>query len=245
MISFGSMLARQRLDLVHVDAMRLTVDAVGDRLEPAARHVDRRAVGEMPAGREVEPHEGVAGLHQRHEHALIGLAAGIRLDVGEAAGEQLAGALDRQIFRDVDELAAAVIAPAGIPFGVFVGHHRALRLQNRARDDVLRGDQLDLVALAAEFELDGARDFGIGVGEGGGKERIGADRLGERGVGHGRRFRRRCVDERRASRPGAGCSHSMDGGGGQRRGGRVVAGPFEFPNAVSSAHTKSETRRWR
>ena len=44
-----------------------------------------------------------------------------------------AGALDRQVFRDVDELAAAVIAPPGIAFGVFVGQHRALRLEHRAR----------------------------------------------------------------------------------------------------------------
>ena len=29
----------------------------------------------MPAGSKVEAHEGVAGLHQRQEHALIGLAA--------------------------------------------------------------------------------------------------------------------------------------------------------------------------
>ena len=130
-----------------------------------------------------------AGLHQRHEHGLIGLRAGIRLDVGEAAGEQLAGALDRQIFRDVDELAAAVIAPAGIAFRVLVGHHRALRLQHRARDDVFRGDQLDLVAQTAELQLDRAGDLGIGFGEPGGKERVGADRLGG-GFGHGRTLRR-------------------------------------------------------
>ena len=49
---------------------------------------------------------------------------------------------------DVDELAAAVIAPAGIALGVFVGQHRALRLEHGARDDVLAGDQLDLRLLA-------------------------------------------------------------------------------------------------
>ena len=130
----------------------------------------------MAAGGEVEAHERVARLHQRHERALIGLAAGIRLHVGEAAAEQLAGALDRQLLGDVDELAAAVIAPAGIAFGVFVGHHRPLRLQHRARDDVFRGDQFDLVALTAELELDRPRDLRVGLGERGGKERIGADR---------------------------------------------------------------------
>ena len=141
----------------------------------------------MAAGREIEAHERVAGLHERHEHALIGLAAGIRLHVGEPAVEQSAGALDRQILGDVDELAAAVVAPARIAFRVFVGHHRALRLEHRPRDDVLRGDELDRVALAAELELDRAGDLRIGVGEGGGKERVRTDGHGGGNV-HRRTF---------------------------------------------------------
>ena len=116
----------------------------------------------MSAGGEIEAHERVARLHQRQEHALVGLAAGIRLNVGEAAAEQHAGALDRELFGDVDELAAAVVAPARIAFGVFVGHHRALRLEHRAGNDVFRGDQLDLVALAADFQFDRAGDLRIG-----------------------------------------------------------------------------------
>ena len=88
------------------------------------------------------------GLQQRQEHRLVHLAAGVRLDVGEAGAEQLLGALDRERLGDVDEFAAAVIAPARIALGVFVGQHRALRLEHRAADDVLGRDQLDLVALA-------------------------------------------------------------------------------------------------
>ena len=72
------------------------------------------------------------GLQQRQEHAPVGLRAGMRLDVGEAAAEQLLGALDRQRLGDVDELAAAVVAPARIALGIFVGQHRALRLEHRA-----------------------------------------------------------------------------------------------------------------
>jgi hypothetical protein len=72
----------------------------------------------------------------------------LRLDIGEAAAEQRLGALDRQLLGDVDELAAAVVAAAGIALGIFVGQDRALRLQHGAGDDVLGGDQLDLVALA-------------------------------------------------------------------------------------------------
>ncbi|MFD0462775.1 hypothetical protein ACFQY9_13795 [Microvirga aerilata] len=39
--------------------------------------------------------------------------------------------------------------------------------QDGAGDDVLGGDQLDLVTLAAEFEPDGAGDLGIAVGKAG------------------------------------------------------------------------------
>ena len=62
-----------------------------------------------------------------------------------------------RLLGDVDEAAAGVVAAARIALRVLVGHHRALRLQHGAGDDVLGGDQLDLVALAAELALDGAR----------------------------------------------------------------------------------------
>ena len=71
----GLVLARERLDLAHVDALRHPVDGVGNDLEPAAGHVDRRTVGQVPARRQIEAHERLARLHQGHEHALIGLAA--------------------------------------------------------------------------------------------------------------------------------------------------------------------------
>ena len=110
------------------------------------------------------------GCEQRQEHRLVHLAAGIRLDVGEAGAEQLLGALDGERLGDVDELAAAVVALARIALGVLVGHHRALRLEHRPGDDVLRGDQLDLVLLAAELLGDRVGDLGIGFGERGGEE---------------------------------------------------------------------------
>ena len=89
MMSFGLCSRASALDLVHVDALVVRRHAVGHHLEPLARHVDGRAVGEMAAGGEIEAHEGVAGLHQRQEHRLVGLGAGIRLHVGELAAEQL------------------------------------------------------------------------------------------------------------------------------------------------------------
>ena len=100
----GLVLPRQRCDLVHVDALVLAAHGVGHRLEPFAGLVDGRAVGEMAAGGQIQAHEGVAGLQQREEHRLVGLGAGMRLDIGEGAVEQAAGALDRQLFGDIDDI---------------------------------------------------------------------------------------------------------------------------------------------
>ena len=105
------------------------------------------------------------GCEQRQEHGLVHLRAGVGLHVGEVGAEQLLGALDGERFGDVDVLAAAIVALAGIALGVLVGHDRALRLEHGAGDDVLGRDQLDLVLLAAEFLADGVGDLGIGFGQ--------------------------------------------------------------------------------
>ena len=65
----------------------------------------------------------------------------------------------------VDLLAAAVVAPAGIAFGIFVGQHRARRLEHGARHDVLRSDQLDLLALAMQLALQHRIDRRIRFGD--------------------------------------------------------------------------------
>ena len=184
MISFGLHLLGLLGDRIHVDDLVLAPHRVMRGLEPFAGHVDGRAVGEMAAGGEIEAHEGIAGLQQRQKHRLVHLAAGVRLHIGEARAEQFLGAIDRQRFHHVDPFAAAVIAVARIAFGIFVGQHRALRFQHRAADDVFRRDQLDLVALPAEFAPDRGGDLGIGLGKGGREERVG--RGGGLGAGGGR-----------------------------------------------------------
>ena len=155
-------LLRELLDLVHVDAVVVAAHAVRHRLEPAARHVHGRSVGQVPAGGEVETHEGVARRHQRHERRDVGGGARVRLDVCEFTSEKLCNPFNCQIFRHIDILAAAVIAPARQALGILVGEDRTLGFQHRLADDVLRGDQLDLIALARELGLYRFGHFGIG-----------------------------------------------------------------------------------
>ena len=158
-------LVRLPFDLIHVEQMVVLAHTVGDDLEPLAAHVDRRAVRQVPARIEIEAHEGVARLEQREEHRLVHLAAGVRLDIGEVAVEQLLGAVDGQLLGDIHVLAAAVVALARIALGIFVGHDRALRFKHGARHDVLRSDQLDLVPLPAKFLADRTENFRIDIGK--------------------------------------------------------------------------------
>ncbi len=75
-------------------------------------------------------------------------------------------AVDRELLDDVDVFAAAVIALAGIAFGVLVGQLRALRGHHGRARVVFRGDQLDVLFLAVVFLLDGVPDLRIDVGDG-------------------------------------------------------------------------------
>jgi len=66
---------------------------------------------------------------------------------------------------DIAELAAAVVAAAGVSLRVLVGQHRALRLEHGARHEVLARDHLEGAALAAELLLERCGDLGIDLGE--------------------------------------------------------------------------------
>ena len=70
---------------------------------------------------EVEPHEGVAGIEHGQEHGCIGLRSAVGLHVGILGAKELLHAVDGQLFHLIHHLAAAVVALAGIAFGIFVG----------------------------------------------------------------------------------------------------------------------------
>src|SRR5262249_22126072 len=114
----------------------------------------------------------------------IGRGARMRLNVCEFTSEKSRNPFNRKVFRDVDVFAAAVIAPPRQSFRIFVGKDRPLRFQNRLADDVFRGDELDLVALAREFVLDNVGHLGIGLRERG-REQVGDIGVGSRRIGHG------------------------------------------------------------
>ena len=123
------------------------------------------SVGEVPAGRQRHPQDDLGRRRQGEQHGLVGLGAGMGLDVGKGATEEALGALDGQPLDHVDVLAAAVVTPSGIALGILVGHHAALGEQHRGTDDVLRGDELDLLPLALDLAANGGVDLGVGAGQ--------------------------------------------------------------------------------
>ncbi len=165
MISFGLCSSARRVELVVVDPLVVLADAVGDDRVELAGEVQRMAVGEVAAVREVHPEDGVARLEHGEAHAHVGLGAGVRLHVGVLGPEERLGARDRERLDDVHVLAAAVVALAGIAFRVLVGQHRAGRLEHGGAHEILGGDEFDAVRLPLGLVADGCRDVGVRLRE--------------------------------------------------------------------------------
>ena len=89
----------------------------------------------------------------------------MRLHVGVFGTEQRLDAVDRQLLGHVDIFAAAVIALARIAFGILVGQLAALRFHHRRAGVVFRGDQLDMIFLAAVFVLDRGPQLRVDIGD--------------------------------------------------------------------------------
>ena len=152
-------------ELLVVDALVVLADAVGHDVEVLAGEVERVAVGEVPAVGEVHPEDRVPGLAGRHVDGGVGLGARVGLHVRVVRAEDLLRAGDREALHHVHELAAAVVAPAGVALRVLVREDRAERLEHRLGDEVLGGDHLELAALPLGLVADGFRHLGVGPGQ--------------------------------------------------------------------------------
>ena len=170
-------------DVVVVEDLAVAPHAVGHDLEQLAREAHLGAVGEMAPVSQLHPHDLVPRLEKREVGGDVGLGAGVRLDVDVIGPKESLGPLDGELLHDVDVLAAAVVAAAGVALGVLVRQHGPLRLQHGAGDDVLAGDQLDPVLLAAQLPADRVGQLGVRLGEGGGEEAV-RDRVGGGGLVH-------------------------------------------------------------
>ncbi len=90
-----------------------------------ARKIERMAVRQVAAVRQVHAQDRVAGLNHGGVGLFIGLRSGMRLHVGVLGSEELLGALACQVLDDIHELASAVVALARVTFRVLVGEYAA------------------------------------------------------------------------------------------------------------------------
>ncbi len=101
------------------------------------------------------------GLSNGEIDGRIRLGPGVRLDIDVLGAEKLFGAVAGEVFGDIDELAAAIVAAAGVAFGVFIGQHAAHALHDGGAGVVFAGDHFQALALALDFAGDGRPDFGV------------------------------------------------------------------------------------
>ena len=164
MMSFGRNSFAVR-SIFEVQPLGLAVDAVVPALVDAPREVSFRPVREVPAHRQGHRQYPVARFQEREVDRHVRLRPRVRLDVGAVGAEYLFGALDGKALAHVHVLAAAVVARAGVAFGVLVGEHRPLRVQHRLRDVVLRGDHLELHLLPTHLFPHGVVDLRVHASE--------------------------------------------------------------------------------
>jgi hypothetical protein len=153
-------------DLVIVHESVRGAHAVGDGVVELAGEIHRRPVGQVTAGGKTHAEQRGAGRGECQVDGGVGLRARVRLDVGVVGGEEFAGALDGEPLGDVHVMAPAVVAAAGVPFGVLVREHRTLGGEDVRAGVVLRRDELEHLFLPSSLALEGGGEFGVERREG-------------------------------------------------------------------------------
>ena len=141
------------------------VNAVGHEFIELAAGIDGRAVGQVPAVGKAHAHHRVARLKYRRVRLHICLSARVGLHIRRLCAEKLLGALYRDILHNVHAFAAAVIPPAGVTLGVFIGQHAAHCRHDGGRDDILRSDKLQIPALPFKLRLHCFADLRVVFGD--------------------------------------------------------------------------------
>ena len=120
---FGLILTRNALQLVVIHATCVLANTIRQSVEHKAGEVNSRTVTQVAAVTQIQSKERVTSLHTSHEYGHISLCAGVRLYINPFCVIELFQALTSHVFRQIDNLAAAVITFARIAFRIFIGQH--------------------------------------------------------------------------------------------------------------------------
>ena len=123
-------------------------------------------MGQVATFGQAHTHDGVARLGKGHQHSLVSLRTGVRLDVGCISTEQLLQTINGDLFGNIHVLAATVVTLAGIAFSIFVGELGALCFHDSLAHVVFRRDQFDVIFLTLHFGLHGLPEFRVNFCQG-------------------------------------------------------------------------------
>ena len=115
----------------------------------------------MSALVEVHAHKCIAGLKDRKLDSKVCRCAGMRLNIGISASEELLGTLNSDCLDYIDHLTSAIIALSGISFRILICKRAAHSCHNSFACPVLGCDQFDMIVLTLHFLLDGCSNFRI------------------------------------------------------------------------------------
>ena len=68
-------------------------------------------------------HDFLAGGQQGVHDGVIRLGTGVRLYVGVLGAEELLNPFNSQVFDNIDEFAATIVAATRVAFRIFIGQH--------------------------------------------------------------------------------------------------------------------------
>ena len=122
----------------------------------------------MAAVVEREPEHAVARREDGEVDRHVRLRTGVRLHVRVLGAEERLRPVAREVLDHVDDLAAAVVALAGVALGVLVRRRRPDGLEHGRPGEVLGCDQLDLSALPLELASERVGDLRVDLREAGG-----------------------------------------------------------------------------
>ena len=120
-------LQREGANFVHVDAVRILADTVGNDVEPFSTKTDGGAVRKVAAMSQVHCENRITRFAESEVGREVRLCACMWLYVGVLCAEELFRSIDRELFDFVDHLVSAVVATCRVAFGIFVGQDRADR----------------------------------------------------------------------------------------------------------------------
>src|SRR5208282_1223016 len=117
----GPMLLSQVCELIVIDLLRLSADAIVQDVVETSGKIRLVAVRQVSAVRQIHRQDAVSRLQDAEIYRHVGLAAAMRLYIDVLSAKKLFRPVNSQLFSNVDKFASAVPPPSRVTFSIFIG----------------------------------------------------------------------------------------------------------------------------